>query len=648
METKNPMFECMICLNDYKLKNIVKCGFCDYVGCIKCSRTCIIRQANDPCCPNCNHAWSHEFNIENLGKSFMNNDFKKKKKELLFDIEVSKIPETMNEVERAIDMDIIRENIDKMEEEAERLEFKLSTLKNNIYRKNRQLQSLKYNKNTKKRKFKLKCPHPGCAGYVDETYKCAMCKNKTCSKCYEIMEKVYIETKNNEEKFEYNHTCNPDSVQSFEMIKKETRACPSCSARIFKISGCDQMWCTECHVAFSWKTGMKVSGKIHNPHYYEWKKDNIDTEGIRNVGEILCGGLRSTNNLNKMLSYANNAEKLQLVCGGPMPTNFTFHYTNYQVFALDIFTEKKSKKIKKYVEYRKNDKNNLSNSIILTKMFIETMLKLNRLITHFQDQELGKLREDLQYIDYNDVSNRVKFIRKIIDENKFKTSIIKKYTKKQKLIKIIHVYEMCYVTLLETYNEIDRLFLELYNEWKNTSDTYYTINKSNIELSQSYYKNDYIPRVENWKNTYSKKILHYSSRISNIIAYCNKELWKISKTYNQVVPFISNTSGAHLISPLYSKNLKYDDKIFQLYETVTCKNGKIKKVKVKDERQEEHFKNASYFQTSHISFYNSYTDKRDNRWKTMYFTMEDIFDVPNQEEKNNSNTQNGIHSQDFM
>ena len=76
---------------------------------------------------------------------------------------------------------------------------KLSTLKNNIYRKNRQLQSLKYNKNTKKRKFKLKCPHPGCAGYVDETYKCAMCKNKTCSKCYEIMEKVYIETKNNEE-----------------------------------------------------------------------------------------------------------------------------------------------------------------------------------------------------------------------------------------------------------------------------------------------------------------------------------------------------------------------------------------------------------------------------------------------------------------
>ena len=90
--------------------------------------------------------------------------------------------------------------------------------------------------------------------FLSSGYKCAICEVRVCSKCHEIM--GY--TPNCKE----NHECNPDTVAAVEMIKQETKPCPQCTAPIFKISGCDQMWCTACNIAFSWRTGLKVTGVI--------------------------------------------------------------------------------------------------------------------------------------------------------------------------------------------------------------------------------------------------------------------------------------------------------------------------------------------------------------------------------------------------
>jgi hypothetical protein len=38
------------------------------------------------------------------------------------------------------------------------------------------------------------------------------------------------------------------------------------------VHNCDQMFCVQCHTAFSWERGTIEKGVIHNPHYYQWQK----------------------------------------------------------------------------------------------------------------------------------------------------------------------------------------------------------------------------------------------------------------------------------------------------------------------------------------------------------------------------------------
>ena len=112
-----------------------------------------------------------------------------------------------------------------------------------------------------------------------------MCESKICNKCNEL-------------KLD-DHECIPGNIASMELINKDTKPCPNCATMIFKISGCDQMYCTECHTAFSWNRGTIEAGVVHNPHYYEYMR----THGglARAPGDIPCGGLPDYYNVNSIL-----------------------------------------------------------------------------------------------------------------------------------------------------------------------------------------------------------------------------------------------------------------------------------------------------------------------------------------------------------
>ncbi len=133
------------------------------------------------------------------------------------------------------------------------------------------------NRNNKpKINFICPCPFDDCRGMIQSVkFKCCICEKKVCRRCRNPLLK--------------GHKCKKEDIASVKFIRTDTKPCPECAVPIHKIDGCDQMWCENCKVVFSWRDGKIETGIIHNPHAIEWQRRNGGM--ARNINDIPCGGL---------------------------------------------------------------------------------------------------------------------------------------------------------------------------------------------------------------------------------------------------------------------------------------------------------------------------------------------------------------------
>ncbi len=122
--------------------------------------------------------------------------------------------------------------------------------------------------------FVMKCTQEGCEGFVGTNWKCGLCEVEFCKECGDRKQSE--------------HLCTAETRATFQALRKEAKPCPKCAAMISKIDGCDQMWCTQCQTAFSWRTGQIEISHIHNPHYFQWMRQNgTAAPPLRPVGDCL-------------------------------------------------------------------------------------------------------------------------------------------------------------------------------------------------------------------------------------------------------------------------------------------------------------------------------------------------------------------------
>jgi len=372
---------CGICCENRS--TYVTCVYCNFDACSDCTQKYLLENINAKCM-SCSKGWSLEFIQTNFSNTFVNKKYKEHRENILLEKEKALLPQTQIILENKQKIKKINEVIEKHREDIYNLEQEILFLNGNT------------NVYKKRQEKVINCIADGCRGFLTSnnqtTLKCGICSITVCKSCRERREEK--ESKENDD-----HKCDPQLVESIKAIEKECKPCPKCGSYIYKISGCDQLWCTQCRTAFSWKTGQIETGVVHNPHYWEYIRQhgNEDEEVRRQFGD--------RNN--------NNVEELD---------ECDFRFDNL-IFNRDFMSR---------VSYFRNE-----------------IAELLREISHCQRVEIPRVR-----IDVNDPKNnediRLKYLENEIDEKKFKMTI----QRRQKLNEYKHELTQILETFVTIFREI--------------------------------------------------------------------------------------------------------------------------------------------------------------------------------------------------
>ena len=332
---------CPICLDPYTatLRKKIECPQCHESTCIKCVERYMMSTIEDPHCAHCRYGWNRAFLNTFCTQTFLNKTYFKYRQDILMNRERSYLPDAMvrverekraTELERTIPAIYAKETAIRREYEAkitairQEYEAKITAIRREyeakvaVFARDRQRIWARAERirtgmdedvaddapaaggagaaasTSTKRKFIRRCTSTGCTGFLSSVWKCGICENWICPDCFEVKGK---------EK-DVAHTCKPELLETANLIRKDTKPCPSCGEMIMKVDGCDQMWCTSCHTPFSWTSGQIFkSGAVHNPHYYQWIRNGGGggAGAPQAPGFIPCGGFPDAHNIRRSL-----------------------------------------------------------------------------------------------------------------------------------------------------------------------------------------------------------------------------------------------------------------------------------------------------------------------------------------------------------
>lgn len=455
------MAYCSICCEklNRSYRSRIKCKTCvtnETIVCQTCAKRYILEQPNDACCMVCKVEWDREFLAENFTKTFITKELKLHRENYLMEKQIAMMPATQElaeqikmiygyEKQRLIMMNkkksleneilILMENkecldqqMNKVKKDIRTIDFEIGNIRREAYNMCAQ---------GSKTKFTYKCPVENCNGFLNNSNNCGICENDICKDCMEI-------------KYE-EHKCDEEKKKTIKFVNRDTKPCPKCGEFIYKSDGCDQMYCISCHTAFSWKTGQLERGRIHNPEYYRWMRENgrdIPREP-NDIGNDQCG--------NEVPQYTEVLREMRM----------WFPAIKNQ----DGVYQRENNGIEIYLDQVETVK--LSN-----------MHRMIGHITHIND----RYNTEIQREEYKKRIMRAHFILNKITKEEFKKKLQKMEKKNEKIKKMNDIWNVLRFVLVEVVGQIMEIDVKEINKKQEIIDIINEAEKSRKYCNRSFEK----------------------------------------------------------------------------------------------------------------------------------------------------------------